>query len=137
MPLDPAGPIFNTGPMSRDADFVTHLLDLLEAYENVTARRMFGGHGVHRDGRMFGLVADGVFYLKTDERNRSTFQDAGLEAFQYEGKSGAVVVMSYFRCPDAALENPSAMRPWAESAMAAAARAPLPRKQSTKRKSAG
>lgn len=123
--------------MLKDADFVIHLLDLLDSYENVTARRMFGGHGVYRDGRMFGLVADGVFYLKTDGQNRKTFQDAGLEPFQYEGKSGAVVVMSYFRCPDAALENPSAMRFWAESAMAAAGRAPLPRKRSPKGKSAG
>ncbi len=115
--------------MSTDAGFVTHLLDLLEPYENVTSRKMFGGHGIYREGRMFGLVADGILYLKTDGRNRDHFVEAGLEPFQFPGKNGAVVVMSYHRCPDEALESPAAMRVWADSAMAAAARAPLPRKR--------
>lgn len=120
--------------MAKDTGFITHLLDLLESYENVTARAMFGGHGIYRDGRMFGLVDGGVLYLKVDAENRATFEEAGLEPFRYEMKDGRVSVMSYHRCPEEALESPARMRPWAESAMAAAARAPLPRPKRPRKK---
>lgn len=47
--------------MGSDSGFVAHLLELLEPFEGVAAKRMFGGYGIFRDGIMFGLVADGVF----------------------------------------------------------------------------
>jgi len=50
--------------MKNDNAFITHLLELLEEFPDVTAKRMFGGHGIFRDGLMFGLVADSMLYLK-------------------------------------------------------------------------
>ena len=108
--------------MSSEAAFVAHLLDLLEPLGEVTAKRMFGGYGIFRDGRMFGLVADGELFLKTDAENRGDFESRDLTAFQYEMKNGKVSVMSYHHCPEEALDSPQAMRPWAESAIAAAKR---------------
>ncbi len=46
-----------------DDGMVRYLLDQLED-DSVTARTMFGGHGIYRDGRMFGLVYDGTVYMK-------------------------------------------------------------------------
>ena len=108
--------------MSSEAAFVAHLLDLLEPLGEVTAKRMFGGYGIFRESRMFGLVADGVFYLKTDEENRVEFEALKLEPFRFESKNGKVTVMSYHRCPEDALESPPLMRRWADSAIAAAHR---------------
>ena len=111
--------------MSRipsDAGFVAHLLELLEPLGGVTAKRMFGGHGIFRNGIMFGLVADGAFYLKADDLNRPEFERLDLPPFRFENKDGRVTVMSYSLCPDNALDSPSAMAPWARSAVDAAER---------------
>jgi len=108
--------------MPSEAAFVAHLLDLLEPPGEVSARRMFGGYGIFRDGLMFGLVADGELYLKTDVENRPDFEARDLGPFCFESKDGKVTTMSYHPCPDEALDSPHAMRPWAESAHAAAQR---------------
>jgi TfoX/Sxy family transcriptional regulator of competence genes len=46
-----------------DDALVTFLLDQLDD-PSVTARRMFGGHGIYRGPHMFGIVYDGDVYLK-------------------------------------------------------------------------
>lgn len=116
--------------MDSDASFVAHLLDLLEPIEGCTARRMFGGYGIFRDGRMFGLVADGELYLKVDDANRAEFEAFDLPPFRYEMKDGRVSEMSYHRCPEAGLDSPRAMHPWAESAIAAARRSGTKKRRS-------
>ncbi len=115
--------------MPADSGFVAHLLELLEPFDGVVAKRMFGGHGIFRDGLMFGLVADGVFYLKTDAENRPDFEACDLPPFRYEGKDGKATVMSYSQCPDEALDSPTAMAPWARSTLAAAERNRKPGKK--------
>ena len=45
------------------ADLVAFLIDQL-GDPSVEAKRMFGGHGIYRDGGMFALVYDDVVYLK-------------------------------------------------------------------------
>jgi len=114
--------------MPADSAFVAHLLDLLEPLGGVTAKRMFGGHGIFREGLMFGLVVDGVFHLKTDPENRSEFEARDLPPFRYEGKDGRVATMSYHLCPEEALDSPRAMDPWARSAWEAALRQKKPGK---------
>lgn len=108
--------------MTAEPDFVAHLLELMEPVGGVTARRMFGGHGLFREGVMFGLVADGVLYLKVDEQNRPEFAALDRPPFRYESAGGRVSVMSYCQCPDGALDSPAGMTPWARSAIAAAER---------------
>jgi DNA transformation protein len=108
--------------MPSDSAFVAHLLELLEPLGGVAAKRMFGGHGIFREGLMFALVADGVCDLKTDAENRPDFESIDLPPFCHESKDGKVTVMSYHRCPETALDSPQRMRPWAESAFAAAVR---------------
>lgn len=92
--------------MPGDSEFVSHLLDLLSPLGGVTAKRMFGGHGLFREGLMFGLVADGGFFLKTDAENRPDFEAKDLLPFRYESKDGKVTVMSYHLCPEMALDSP-------------------------------
>ena len=36
-------------------DFTGYVLDQLSSWGGVTSRRMFGGAGLYRDGKMFGL----------------------------------------------------------------------------------
>lgn len=120
-----------------DSDLIAHLLELLSPIAEVSAKRMFGGHGFFHDGLMFGLVADGVFYLKTDDENRNEFEQRNLPAFVVSRKGGKAMETSYRQCPEEALDNSERMKPWARSAMAAAERNRKPAKKSGTTKRSG
>lgn len=106
---------------ARDED-IDWFRELLAPIGRITVRRMFGGAGLYADGTIVGLEVDGGLYLKTDERTRPAFAEAGGSPFVYEGK-GKPVVMSYWTPPEAAMDSPDAMRPWALLALEAALRA--------------
>ncbi len=99
-----------------------YLRDLFEPFGDIDIRRMFGGQGVYFDGLMFALVADGELYLKVDDTSKAEFSDAGSAPFTYTGK-GKSVEMSYWRLPEDALDDPDAMKQWADLGYAAALRA--------------
>lgn len=82
---------------------------------------MFGGWGIFCNDLMFGLVADGILYLKVDSENQSTFEKLGLEAFGYE-KNGKKFSMSYFQAPETAMENPQELLEWSHRSYQAAVR---------------
>jgi len=79
---------------------------------------MFGGAGLYRQGIMFGLIADDKAYLRVDDSNRKSFEDAGSEPFHPYGKK---VTMPYYEVPIEVLEDQRDFCAWAEKALAAAA----------------
>ncbi len=89
------------------------LLDRL-AIDQLSSKKMFGGHGIFHNGKMFGIVnSQGDIYFKVDDSNRARFEAAG--AHQH-GK------MPYFSVPAAVLEDVEALTDWAQSAIAVAQR---------------
>ena len=96
--------------------------ELFSAFGAVAVRRMFGGAGIYAHGTMFGLVADGVIYLKTDDLNASAFEREDLPPFTYETKDGMRGVMSYRRMPERLYDDPDELATWARAALAAAQR---------------
>lgn len=107
---------------TEEREFQEYVLELMQDLHDVSARRMFGGAGIFKDGMMFALIADGKLYLKTDEQNIGQFQDLDLEPFVYY-KQDKPFTLSYSEVPEFALEEPDAMLTWAESAFNAALRA--------------
>lgn len=113
--------------MTSDADraarraAAVRAVDALRPLGPVTARAMFGGHGVFLEGAMVGLVAGGALYLKVDAANRELFEGAGLEPFRYDA-GGRIHTMSYHRAPEPT-DRWDVLGPFAESAHAAALRA--------------
>jgi DNA transformation protein len=113
---------FNNGRVQAvSRDFVDYVMELFGPFGTVTARRMFGGHGVYLDGLMFALVSGTALYLKADEMNRFEFEQAGCALFGYARK-GKRATLNFFRAPDDAMESPELMLPWARTAYAAALR---------------
>lgn len=106
---------------SRDED-LDWFRELLAPLGRITVRRMFGGAGLYADGLIVGLEVEGGLYLKTDDRTRAAFAEAGGSPFVYGGK-GKPIVMSYWTPPEEAMDSPEAMRPWARLALEAAQRA--------------
>ena len=102
--------------MSVSDDFLAYILDQLSDWGGVSARRMFGGAGLYRDGAMFGLVADDTAYLKVDESNQREFVDAGSAQFKpYPDKD---TLMPYFEIPPDVLEDPEELIAWAGRSLA-------------------
>jgi len=97
------------------SEFVDHLLESLEPLGGVTARRMFGGRGLFKDGAMFALITgDDRVYFKVDEATEGRFAAAGLEPFTYtRARTGQSAVMSYRAAPEAAYDDPAELRAWA------------------------
>ena len=112
-------------------DDLEHLRDLFSAFAPVAFKAMFGGHGIYRDGRILGIVVDGVPYLKVDDQTRAAFEAEGCTPFVYEAK-GRIVPMSYWTVPDEALDSPQGLRPWAQRAWEAALRKPKPKSKKRK-----
>jgi DNA transformation protein len=109
--------------MARDDALLAHLRELLEPLGRITLRAMFGGHGVYCNGVFFALVAEDQLYLKVDALTRDRFAAAGCAPFVYAGQARPIE-MSYWSVPDAALDSPEELEPWARLALAAAARKP-------------
>ena len=102
--------------MSLSEEFLAYILDQFSEWGGVTARKMFGGAGLYRDGKMFGLVADDVAYLKVDDSNRADFEAAGSSPFKpYPDKPTS---MSYFEIPPEVLERPEELIDWAQRSLA-------------------
>ena len=101
--------------MAVSDDFMDFVLDQLSSWGDVRARRMFGGAGLYCEGKMFGLIADDVAYLKVDDSNREDFIKAGSSPFNpYPDKS---TVMSYYEIPPEVLENSEELSQWAQRSL--------------------
>lgn len=104
------------------SEFVDHALELMAPLGAVSARRMFGGFGIYRDGLMFALVADDTLYLKIDAETRHRFVQAGSKPFVFQ-RPQKLVEMSYWTVPTACLDDAAEMAHWCQLAFGAALRA--------------
>ncbi|MCW7539314.1 TfoX/Sxy family protein [Aquabacterium sp. A7-Y] len=102
--------------------YADHCLELLQGLGPCAARRMFGGWGIHLDGVTFGLIVADRLYLKADAQTEARWREAGGEPFVYQSQGKAIRVL-YYTPPDATLESPLLMLPWARLALEAALRA--------------
>ena len=85
--------------------------DSLEAIGGIIIKKMFGGHGIFHEGKMFGIVdSNGNCYLKADETNRIDFEEKGAEQ---HGK------MPYFSIPTEVFQNKEDLLAWAKKSIAA------------------
>ena len=103
-------------PLSlEEKEFTAYVVDLMQSIGPVRGKSMFGGYGIFLEGLMFGLIADGVLYLKTDKETENEFKAKGLEQFTYI-KKGKEFKMSYYQAPEETLEDDEEMSFWAAKA---------------------
>lgn len=100
-----------TASAQRQA-FAQHVVDAMRPFGRVSAKAMFGGHGLYRDGLMFALILDGQLYLKVDAQTTPLFVERGLAAFTYEAR-GKTHSMSYRLAPAEVFDDPAEMVRWA------------------------
>ncbi|MBW7902865.1 MAG: TfoX/Sxy family protein [Rhodocyclaceae bacterium] len=115
--------------MSRPVpELVAHATELFAPLGRIRSRAMFGGWGFYCDDLFFALIADDTLYLKADADSAGQFRAGGGEPFTYAFKDGRTETMNYWTVPEAAMETPAGMQPWARLALAAAVHARKPKK---------
>lgn len=107
--------------------FVDSLHEVFERFGRIAVRRMFGGHGLYHDGRMFALVTRETLYLKADAASVAHFDALRLPAFSYE-REGKLTQMSYREAPPEVFEDRDEAAVWARRAYEAALRSGAPPK---------
>lgn len=97
--------------MDVGSSFVEHVQDQLPG---VTARAMFGGHGLYLDGVFFAIAYDGRLYFKTDASTVGAFVAAGMGPFRPPKGNGP---KSYYEVPPEVLDDRTALAEWAAAAV--------------------
>lgn len=81
----------------------------LDVIGGIIIKKMFGGHGIFHDGKMFGIVdSKGHGYLKVTDLNKADLEEKGS---QQHGK------MPYFSIPDTVLNDDENLVAWARKAL--------------------
>lgn len=93
--------------------FTEFMLDQLTDFPGVTARFMFGGHGLYRDQIFFGIIHQGCLYLKTDEAGRSLYRERGMQPFR---PNATQTLRHYYEVPIDIVEDREQLIAWAERA---------------------
>ena len=111
--------------MQQDS-FKDFVLDQLTGL-SVTAKRMFGGYGLHRGETFFGILHAGRLYFRTDDHTRAAYTVRGMGPFRPSTKQ---TLATYYEVPTDVLDDPELLADWARAALAAArpAKARKPRK---------
>ncbi len=100
-----------TGAGAAGAD---RIVDELSAFFEVSARKMFGGHGLSHEGVMFAIVdSGGDVFFRTDDASLAPYRAAG------SAKHGR---MPYHEVPDAVRADPGELSSWATIAIETARR---------------
>jgi DNA transformation protein len=95
---------------SNFAEYVIH--DLLGNIAGISARAMFGGHGLYLDGVIFGIIADDQIFFKTDKITQAKYEALGSKPFTYAVGKTKSVSMSYWELPAEIMDDPNELRKW-------------------------
>ena len=94
-----------------DEEFVEFVLDQLQSFGSVQAKRMFGGHGLYHGPKFFGIIHDGRFYMKANDQTRDDYVAAGMEPFRPNAKQ---TLKNYYEVPIDVLEDVGRLAQWAQ-----------------------
>lgn len=83
---------------------------------NITAQRMFGGHGLYCGEKFFGIIHAGKLYFKVNDATKAKYLEAGMEPFKPSAKQ---VLKSYYQVPSDILESAKELKHWAKEAIGA------------------
>lgn len=106
-------------------ELAEYVVELLQALGAVSAKRMFGGYGLYREGLMFALIADDTLYVKADAENRGEYEKRAMPPFLYT-RQGKTITIAYHAVPAEALDDRSDLLALARLGFAAALRGRKP-----------
>jgi DNA transformation protein len=107
--------------MAISDDYLDFVRDQMSSFGDFSIRKMFGGAGLFKDGKMFALVsADNKLFLKVDDGNRGDYEAQGSGPFVPPFKTKRAMTMPYYEVPVDVVEDREELGQWAERAHAVA-----------------
>ncbi|MBM3836027.1 MAG: TfoX/Sxy family protein [Verrucomicrobia bacterium] len=103
-----------------NASFKAFVLDQLRSLPDVWAKAMFGGYGLYRADRFFGILMEGRLYFRTNEKTRPAYVKRGMGPFVYQ-KAKRTNPINYYEVAADVLERSDDLIIWANRAIAVAA----------------
>lgn len=73
-------------------------------------RPMFGGYGIYRGDRFFGILFKGRLYFRTGPRTRREYVARGMRPFKPNAR---MTSKTYYEVPADVLEDRETVRAWA------------------------
>lgn len=90
----------------KQSDFKDYIIgDILTNVDGLSARAMFGGFGLYKDGVIFGIIVEDELYFKVDHTNEAEYRAFDSSPFTYERGNHKKTTMSYWRIPHDILED--------------------------------
>ncbi len=105
---------------ARQDSFKDFVLDQLTELDGLSCRAMFGGYGLYRGRKFFGIIHRGRLYLKVSPETVTRFIRHGMGPFR---PNGTQTLTTYYEVPVDVLENAQQLAEWAGAACALARRA--------------
>lgn len=102
--------------------FLDYIKEVLEPFDPLIYKSMFGGYGIYKNGIIMAIIADNELYFKADSEAAKYFESCGSEPFMYQGKHKAIT-MPYYLVPQETLEDINVLKYWFSLAVAAAIKA--------------
>ena len=96
----------------KDESYKEYILDLLDDWEGIYMKRMFGGWGLFHNDMILGLIFDNELYLKVDDSSKAEYKARGSRPFTYK-RGGKEVALSYWLVPEEVLEDRGVFLEWA------------------------
>jgi DNA transformation protein and related proteins len=104
--------------------FHAFVRELFAGMGPIEVKRMFGGAGAYAGGLMFALISDDTIYIKTDDALKEELREEGCGPFVWTPRkgprAGEKIDLSYWRLPDAALDDPELAAQWGRKALSVA-----------------
>ena len=118
--------------MPKSQEYLEYILEQLDRFGGVTAKRMFSGFGLYQHDVFFGLLFSDTLYFKVNDTNRPEYESRGMRRFQpYEDKPH--LSFTYYEVPAEVLEDREELTAWARRSVQAALAIAL-EKQAKRRK---
>lgn len=95
--------------MAYSEDYLQFCLEQLSDIEDIMYKKMFGGVGFFKEGKMFAGIMGGQLCLKVDGTNQADFEAAGMTKYNPKkmGKG-----LPYFEVPLDVLEDKEQLKKW-------------------------
>ncbi len=96
---------------TKHDSFKDFVLDQLADLHGVTARAMFGGHGLSCHGVFFGIIHKGQLYFKVTPATVPRYEQRGMKPFRPKDKQ---TLKSFYEVPADVLEDAEELVDWAQ-----------------------
>jgi DNA transformation protein len=92
------------------------MADVFAETYGITSKRMFGGFGLYKNGKIFGLITDGKLFFKVGDTNRKQYEKRGSKPFVFKSR-GRDVTISYWELPADIMEDKELLEEWIEESV--------------------